>query len=328
MTVHYKEYAYPSVLMGEKMLTINTDMLLQTGSLIMVKLGKIRAGQWIAKALRLLESHKASSLEVSVGLKFGIKNHVSGLINSTMQTSQELQQIADGENCYAAINAGIRAYNMAVNVVGLASGSPISIGGWISGGASFDQLEAQIDGDIRGELEIDAPKSRVVVSHIELSCPQEEVSSKNNFTSIGFEIGKTVKSKPMSGVSISHWQQEGQWSMGFSGHYSAGRGGAVSASYGDKDGNLDLTYQPVSLEELRKAFNRDGIKRIRKNVSSAITDVSEIVSGSMISLLDDDFSSEGSGFPAGDLSWEENYWKEKFSEEDEPDIAESEEIEN
>lgn len=237
MTAHYKEYAYPSILMGEKILTINTDMLLQTGSLIMAKLGKIRAGQWVAKMLQLLESNEASSLEVSVGLKLGIKNHVSGLINSTMQTGKALQQVADGENRYAAINAGFGAYNTAVNVVGLASGPPISVGGWVSGGASFasssstcvtplmsrasfDQLEAQIDGDIRGELEIDAPKSEVVASHVELSRPSEEVSVESDFTSIGFEIGKTVKGKPMGGVSISHWQQDGQRSMGFGGQYS------------------------------------------------------------------------------------------------------------
>lgn len=117
----------------------------------------------------------------------------------------------------------------------------------------------------------------------------------------------------------------GAWVL--AGNTHSGGGGSVSLAYGDKDGNLDLTYQPVSLEELGKAFSREGIKRIRENVSSAITDISEIVSSPTISLLGDDFSSEGSGISAGDLPWEEDDRKEKTSGEDEPDMAEPEGIE-
>ncbi|AVP87982.1 hypothetical protein phytr_10540 [Candidatus Phycorickettsia trachydisci] len=300
-TTVVEQHLAPSAIIGRSRVDIEADELNQISSAIQGSKGKIKAKKWIAKAIELIRSVESDTVEVSVGLKLGVQENISGTTKTIKYTISNLDKGGD----FAGINTISNIYSSVRGVMALAGGNIISPCPWVSASASashyersdttyaiseamFDELYVESD-SIEGALNIQA-EADIKAESMNLTKPEGKTHEEMSFT--GVSVSNT-------GFSANHYQEENGRGFGFgiSGSWDRKNqlfGDTYNFKYKNGEHFLDVSYAHPNHEKLSEVdlSLKNLPSRCIDNVNQTLRSVFETVGLKYKPLIFDTIQSE------------------------------------
>jgi hypothetical protein len=251
----------------------------------------------------LYSMQSGSSLEVGAGLKVGVRENVSGLIDSSGRLIDAASEI--DRNPYAIPDIALSGFSAFMALTNIAAGNIISSGAFVNVHASmskykitrkeyvgnrfdFERIEGEVSGVLRGNLEILAKENMLIVGSQDLrgtSAPEEHRS--------GISAGISVSSSGAVNVNARSIKDQKQVGVGLSFNIGSGSSGkeifgpTLSVDYADKRGHFAGSVATFDPERVKQAYSggvSGFVARAQHNITSEVAHLGSLISSPLTAI--------------------------------------------